>query len=462
MSMKGPESTTNACRLCAPLGASLVFKGFRNMIPLLHGSQGCATYVRRYLISHFREPVDIASSSFSEETAIFGGGKNLKDGLANVISAYAPEAVGIASTCLSETIGDDVRLILQEYRDERKEKDLPPIIQVSTPSYRGSHVEGFHDTVLAVVAGLAGKNTGTVDGIDGRPRLNFFPGMVSPADLRYFKEILADFGVRAVLFPDYSETLDGGIWKEWRQFPSGGTPIGEVIAAGEANFSIEAGRVLAERGKSGKESAGSFLQENFTVPLYRTGLPVGVRESDRFFRVLSEITGKPVPEKYIAERGRLLDACVDAHKYLFGKKAVVYGEEDLVVGIAAFLFELGIEPCLCASGNAGSAFIGALQSVFPDGIPDGTKILADADFALIEEEAAACRPDILLGSSKGSRLARKLDIPLVRTGFPVHDRFGGGRILHAGYRGTLQLLDRIVNGFLEKSQSDSEIGYSYL
>ena len=67
-------ATQNACNLCAPLGAALVFKGIANSVPLLHGSQGCSTYIRRYLISHFKEPMDIACSNFGEDTAIFGGG----------------------------------------------------------------------------------------------------------------------------------------------------------------------------------------------------------------------------------------------------------------------------------------------------------------------------------------------------------------------------------------------------
>ncbi len=68
-------STRNACKLCAPLGASLVFRGIEGAVPFLHGSQGCATYMRRYIISHFREPMDIAASGFSESSAIFGGEK---------------------------------------------------------------------------------------------------------------------------------------------------------------------------------------------------------------------------------------------------------------------------------------------------------------------------------------------------------------------------------------------------
>ncbi len=71
-------SSCNACKQCTPLGACIAFKGIEGVLPMLHGSQGCATYIRRYLISHFREPVDIASSNFSEETTIFGGKPKLQ------------------------------------------------------------------------------------------------------------------------------------------------------------------------------------------------------------------------------------------------------------------------------------------------------------------------------------------------------------------------------------------------
>jgi len=53
-------------------------RGIEDAVPMLHGSQGCATYMRRYIISHFREPMDIASSALGEKHAVYGGGANLK------------------------------------------------------------------------------------------------------------------------------------------------------------------------------------------------------------------------------------------------------------------------------------------------------------------------------------------------------------------------------------------------
>jgi len=123
----------------------------------LHGSQGCATYIRRYLISHFREPVDIAVSGFSEATTIFGGGDNLRNGLNNVARQYHPELIGIATTCLPETIGEDVGFLLSEFHPEGNAPFR--LVHVSTPSYRGTHVDGFHATVLALVEQLVEGGT---------------------------------------------------------------------------------------------------------------------------------------------------------------------------------------------------------------------------------------------------------------------------------------------------------------
>ena len=84
------------------------------------------------------------------------------------------------------------------------------------------------------------------------------------------------------------------------------------------------------------------------------------------------------------------------------------------------------------------------------------------DFAEIAEIGPSLKPDFFLGSSKGYSLARRLDVPLVRVGFPIHDRIGGQRMHHLGYRGAQELFDRIVNAFMEGKQDNSEVGYSYL
>ncbi|HSH70086.1 MAG TPA: nitrogenase component 1, partial [Deferrisomatales bacterium] len=245
-------STTNACKLCKPLGACLVFRGIEGAIPFLHGSQGCATYMRRYIISHYREPVDIASSALGEKHAVYGGGPNLKQGLVNVTNTYQPSLIGVATTCLTETIGDDVPFIVGEYRREVEAENpdvvLPALVTVSTPSYAGTHMEGFHVAVKGVVEQLAVA-------AETSHKVNLLPGLISPADTRYLKEMLADFGLRGTILPDISESLDGPSWEEYQKIPAGGTPLGEIRNMGGAKATLEFGRTLG-----GTKTAGADLE----------------------------------------------------------------------------------------------------------------------------------------------------------------------------------------------------------
>ena len=443
-------STTNACKLCKPLGASLAFRGIEGTVPFLHGSQGCATYMRRYIISHFNEPIDIASSSLGEKHAVYGGSANLKLGLQNVTKKYSPKVIGVATTCQTETIGDDVQRILHEYIDEfGGVEGFPSIVSVSTPSYAGTHMEGFHAAARASVEQLCTL----AERHDG---INLLPGFVSAADLRYLKELLNDFGCNYTLFPDYSESLDGEALNEYPLIPSGGTPLASVKRMGGARYTIECGATLPA------SSAGTSLSERFSVPLFRTGLPIGLRETDALMEKLAELQGSAIPKKYSAARGRLIDSMVDAHKYVFGKRAIVYGEEDLVVGLTSFLLEIGVQPVLCASGGHSGMFKEAIEKVV-QGMPgECPEVFENVDFFDIEERAKEMSVDLLVGHSKGYSFARRTGIPLVRVGFPIHDRMGGQRILHLGYHGAQMLFDTITNTLIAKKQDDSPVGYSYM
>jgi nitrogenase molybdenum-iron protein NifN len=447
------SATQNACKLCAPLGASLVFKGIRGAVPLLHGSQGCSTYIRRYLISHYKEPVDIACSNFGEQTAVFGGGVNLKLALENIRRQYDPALIGVATTCLSETIGDDVPMFIKQYLATQPEATVPPIVHASTPSYQGSHMEGFHRAVQATVETLARVRTATEPA-----RVNLFPGMLSPADIRHLKEMTAAFGLTAMVLPDYSQTLDGGLWESYQRIPGGGTPVEEIAKAGDAAASVELGHTLARVG----ESAATLLEQHFGVRAARLGFPMGIRATDAWLQILADISGRPIPERFKEQRGRLLDTLVDGHKHVNTVRAALYGEEDLVAGLACFLTEIGIHPVVCASGGQSRQLTKTLQALVPAAWHEEMTVLEGADFAAIETAVAAARPDLIIGHSKGYAMARRLDIPLVRVGFPIHDRMGGSRLLHVGYEGAMALFDRIANALIEQRQDGSEVGYTYM
>jgi nitrogenase molybdenum-iron protein NifN len=423
---------------------------------MLHGSQGCATYIRRYLISHFREPMDIASSNFSEETTIFGGNTNFNHGINNIISQYHPKVIAIASTCLAETIGEDVQRMIYEYKEIHKDCDVS-ILFASTPSYMGTHYEGFHEAVSAIIKAFARRNN-TLS-IKNRRRVNLFSNFISPEDIRHLKEIMTDYGIDTMLCPDYSDTLDGTSWDIYKRIPEGGTGIEALNNCGQAYISIELGNIIPV-----KQSAGEYLRDHFDVICRHTGLPVGINETDKFFEILNEITKTETPEKYKRQRGRLIDLYIDGHKYVSGKKVIIYGEEDFVIALSAFTAEIGLKPVLCATGGESGRLKETLINTLGEQYPEGMIIGQGMTFEQMEETVKTndLQPDLMIGNSKGYYIARKLNIPLVRTGFPIHDRIGAAHKRMLGYEGTTILFEEIVNALLEDKQRKSTTGYKYM
>jgi nitrogenase molybdenum-iron protein NifN len=436
----------NPCVCCAPLGAALAFKGIEGGMSLLHGSQGCATYIRRYLISHFREPVDIASSSFTEDTVVFGGAANLAQAIRSVRKTYNPAVLGIATTCLAETIGEDLVVTIATLRDELQ--GGPVIVPVSTPAYRDGHATGFAAAAAATMNALAQP-----DGSE--TRLGILPGMLSPEDLRYCKDIAAAFGRTVTVFPDYSATLDGGQWDRYHALPPGGTPLREVEHLASAPMLFD--WTAPTGGICGK------LKERFGTPIMHSVPPIGIAATDAFLEKLSIVWEIPVPEVLQNERARLLDAYVDGHKYLSGLRVAVCCDEPLVAGLVRFCTEIGLVPVLVATGRGAPGFDAKIRdSVDEPGAKKDLLILSDADFDEIDGRLEAVKVDLCIGTGKLQKSARKTGAPLVRVGFPIHDRFGANRILHIGYRGGLQLYDRIVNAIIEKKQESSDEHWSYL
>ncbi|MBU4191969.1 MAG: nitrogenase, partial [Proteobacteria bacterium] len=128
----------------------------------------------------------------------------------------------------------------------------------------------------------------------------------------------------------------------------------------------------------------------------------------------------------------------------------------------ALLAEIGVDVVLAGTGSRGKGLERAVAAVTEGVSRIAPQVRESVDFHDMAEEAEALAPDLLVGHSKGYTYARGWNVPLVRVGFPIHDRFGGQRRLHLGYRGALELFDRIVNTLLEKKQTDSDVGYGYL
>ncbi len=420
--------TINPAKMCQPIGAMYALFGIHAAAPLVHGSQGCAAYPMRMFNRHFREPVQVAVSALGEDAAVFGGAENLVASIENVIARRHPDLIGVITTCLSETIGDDIEGAIRG-GDFGKSKVIP----IHTPSYVGSHVTGYDNALKSLVADLSG-NSASEDG--GEDRVNIIPGMINPGDVCEVKHILDLMRVPHTVISDISETLDAPLILPKPPFPEGGTSIDELVNSAKACGVIS----LCDHAGG---TAAKFLSGKYGMTADSV-CPVGVVNTDRFLDSLCNMTGVEVPYSLEKERGRLIDAMVDVHQYTYGKRAAIYGDPDISLAIAEFVSELGMDPVIISSSTASGKFLRRAK-----GITDG-EILNGRDLYELQLAVEMVCPEILFGNTHCKLIADKEKLAFIRCGFPVSDRIGYQRHGITGYRGGIYLADLITNAILDR------------
>ena len=150
--------TINPAKTCQPIGAMYAALGIHGCLPHSHGSQGCCAYHRSTLTRHYKEPISAATSSFTEGASVFGGQANMLQAINNIFTVYNPEVIAVHTTCLSETIGDDLPQIKKKAETEGKIPEGKFVFHANTPSYVGSHVTGFSGMTKAMVDYFAESN----------------------------------------------------------------------------------------------------------------------------------------------------------------------------------------------------------------------------------------------------------------------------------------------------------------
>lgn len=435
----------NPCKMCMPMGSVTAFYGIKNCMSILHGSQGCSTYIRRHMATHYNEPVDIASSSLTEEGTVYGGEQNLLKGLENLIKIYNPEVIAVATTCLAETIGEDINRIIDKFYIDNPEFKHIKIIPVPTAGYAGTQFEGYMKALSQIVKNVEMDPT-------KNNKVNVVTSTLSPADTRYLKELLECFDIDYILLPDLSDNLDGVFKPEYNKLPSGGTDIEDIKKMAGAKLTLELSSFTDEN-----PSVAEYLNKTYEVPYIKCNLPVSLRDNDELIKILIEISGKKMPIKLQNIRGRYLDAMIDAHKYNGEARAAVYGEPDFVYSTVRLCVENGIMPILVATGSRSNSLKEKIEREIREVAEcyfiDSYEILDDIDFKTIEEYAKKLGVNVLIGNSDGRRISEKLDISLVRRSFPIHDRVGGQRLRTLGYEGALTFLDDISNVILAKKET---------
>ncbi|MCL6477890.1 MAG: nitrogenase molybdenum-iron protein subunit beta [Peptococcaceae bacterium] len=435
----------NPAKTCQPIGAMYAALGIHKCLPHSHGSQGCCAYHRSHLTRHFREPVMASTSSFTEGASVFGGGANLKTAIKNVFAVYNPDVMAIHTTCLSETIGDDIPTII-------KSAEIPDgklVIHANTPSYQGSHITGFSNMTKAMVNYLS-EATEPVK----KEQVNIIPGFVNPGDMREIKRITGLMGVKLIMFPDTSGVLDSPMTGHFTMYPRGGARVKDIRDAGNSRLTIALGSYASS-------DAANQLDRMCRVRAVTLKTPIGIKATDDFLMALRSSFTREIPYELEEERGQLVDIMTDTHHHFYGKKAAVFGDPDIVASVTEFLLSLGMRPVHVLTGTPGGAIgtaVGDFEGEVGEMLQEAgieANVKAGGDLFLLHQWIKNQPVDLLIGNTYGKYIARAEDIPFVRLGFPILDRSMHPYLPVVGYRGAMRLLEMIGNALLDRADRDA-------
>ncbi|MDA3901414.1 MAG: nitrogenase molybdenum-iron protein subunit beta [Spirochaetes bacterium] len=435
--------TINPAKTCQPIGAMYAALGINGCMPHSHGSQGCCAYHRSSLTRHYKEPVMAGSSSFTEGASVFGGQANLVQAINNIFTIYDPEIIAVHSTCLSETIGDDLPQIVANAEVSGKVPKGKKVIYASTPSYVGSHITGFANMVQGIVKGFAQP------GIKSNDLINIIPGWVEPSDMAEIKRILSLMKVPSIMFPDTSGVMNAPQTGKHEFYPQGGTTSKDLSRIGSASHTCALG-------KWASESAATLLSKMAQVPFTICDIPIGLKATDRFLMELAKVSGHEISQELEFERGQVADIITDMHQYLYGKKVALWGDPDQLIPLTEFLVDLDMKPIHIVSGTPGKAFEKRIKEICATkDITPNVKSGAQADMYLMHQWILNEPVDLLIGNTYGKYISRDMDIPFVRHGFPIYDRIGHSYFPTVGYKGSMRLLEMMLSAIMNKMDREA-------
>jgi len=421
--------SVNPLKSSQTVGASLAFLGLHRAIPMMHGSQGCTAFGKVFFVRHFREPIPLQTTAMDQVSSVMGADDNIVEGLKTICEKSKPALIGLPTTGLAETQGADIRGATKTFRDKYPEYEHIKVIPVNTPDFSGCFETGYAAAVFETINILVpdAKDAGTKPGKRMRQVNILVSSALTPGDLEVLKDIVEAFGLRPVMIPDLSDSLDGHLTDDdFSPVTIGGTPITEFETLGDAIASLVIGPSM--------KKSGDLLNEKTGVTQYYFDHLMGLEAVDKLVMVLVDISGQEVPAKLERHRAQLQDAMLDTHFMIGQAKVGIAGDPDLLFAFSEFMLSMGAEIVAAVSPTNASIF--KLSQI---------KEIKIGDLEDLELMAKASAAEILIGNSHLAESANRIGIPLMRVGFPQFDLLGGYQRSWIGYQASRQAVFDFAN-----------------
>ncbi|MGZ8390044.1 MAG: nitrogenase iron-molybdenum cofactor biosynthesis protein NifN [Rhodoplanes sp.] len=421
-------ASINPLKSSQPLGAAFAFLGVEGAMPLFHGSQGCTSFALVLFVRHFKETIPLQTTALDEVATILGGADHLEEALLNLKARANPKLIGVCTTALVETRGEDFAGDLATIKQRRAcELAGTEVVLVQTPDFDGAIEEGWSKAVTSLIDNLVPPETPQRVLSE---RINILPGChLTVADVELLRDTAEAFGLEPNIVPDISGALDGTVPDRWIPTTYGGAPVGSIRTLGEAAHTIAVGEHMRRPAQRLADIAG--------VPFTLFESLASLASADLFITLLAQLSGRSVPARIRRRRRQLEDALLDGHFFFSGRRIAIAAEPDQLYALATFVSGLGAEVPVAVTTTAASPVLAKVPA----------REVKVGDLGDFEDLACSAECDLLLAHSHGRQAAERLGVPLMRVGFPIFDRLGSQHRRTILYEGVRDLVFEVANVF---------------
>ncbi len=390
----GKPLQVNPFKLSQPMGAALAFMGVNRTMPLMHGAIGCTSFAKVFYTRHFAEPIAIQTTAVTDITAILDGGDyNIVAAINNITKKVSPKLIGLHTTGLTETKGDDVQGVAAKI-------DFP-LVWVNTPDYEGGFESGWALAARALIRQLVKP----ADQINRKKALILPHVSLQPIEVEKIKEFVALFGYQVYALPDLSTSLDGYLGEKQGSLTGGGIEVEEIRALGDAGLVISVGDSMAA-------CARALLEKNAGMTHHHFAHLQGLEATDHLVAALLAESGLEAPHPSIIRwRKRLQDALLDSHFSLGQTRILAAAEPDHLAGLCQALHEAGGKIAVAVS---------SVDSSQLEKIRANKVMVGDME----DVESLRAGYDLIVSNFHAEALAHRYHKGLVLRGFPNWEQVG--------------------------------------
>jgi len=309
---------------CQQINSMACLMSLEDSVFISHSPQGCvgctimAVDMFRVGQAHRGEKLiknpRIIVTNLDQKSVVFGGEQKLRESVRKAVERYNPKLIFVYASCASGIIGDDIDSICQDLGDEYPDTTIVPI-----------HCEGFKSKICASGFDAAflsiNKYILKKEKKETIPNLiNLFaPTTVSYADQKEMERMLNLIGAEVNYIPFYSS-------------------LEKIKRIPQAAASTSICKVFADEFMK-------TLEEDYGIPYSHTVMPIGIRNTDKWYRGIAKVIGKEkeVEEIIAKEHERIEPLVAKIRARLEGKRVFICGGTGRSFAAAALIDDFGMK-----------------------------------------------------------------------------------------------------------------------